>query len=88
MIRSSDMTWISECCSVQPADELDMSTIQFGGPLGFCSGCSDKTQFVVLIDHIKQLDTCMNLISAIDEYVRTNDFTAYLENVDAINMWR
>jgi len=39
--------YISECCGAYPAIELDMSTIKYGGPSGFCGRCLDNCIFVL-----------------------------------------
>jgi hypothetical protein len=40
--------WLSECCDATPVfKELDLSTIPFGGPTGFCSKCHDTCIFIV-----------------------------------------
>ena len=44
---TSNLIWISECCSANPIGELDMSSIQFGGPSGFCGRCHDNCIFIV-----------------------------------------
>jgi len=36
---TSNITWLSECCTASPIGELDMSSITFGGPSGFCGRC-------------------------------------------------
>ena len=41
------IVWVSECCSASPIGELDMSSIPFGGPSGFCSRCHDNCIFIV-----------------------------------------
>lgn len=38
--------WLSECCGKETAIELDMSTIPFGGPTGFCGRCHDNIGFI------------------------------------------
>jgi len=40
------IVWVSECCTAPSRDELDMSSILFGGPLGFCSSCYDNCIFI------------------------------------------
>jgi hypothetical protein len=37
--------WLSECCDATPAWELDMSSVPFGGPSGFCGRCHDNCIF-------------------------------------------
>ena len=37
--------WFSECCDAEPHGEMDMSTINYGGPSGFCSRCYDNCIF-------------------------------------------
>ena len=39
--------YISECCFAEPATELDMSSVPYGGPSGFCSRCLDNCIFVL-----------------------------------------
>lgn len=39
--------WVSECCTANPIGELDMSSIPFGGPSGFCGHCKDNCIFIV-----------------------------------------
>ncbi len=39
--------WFSECCDVEPMGEMDMSTVSYGGPSGFCSRCHDNCIFFV-----------------------------------------
>jgi len=39
--------YISECCGASPSGELDMSTVKYGGPLGFCGRCRDNSIFVL-----------------------------------------
>ena len=39
--------WVSECCTAYPIGELDMSSILFGGPSGFCGRCHDNCIFIV-----------------------------------------
>ena len=39
--------YISPCCSAPPALEMDMSTVQYGGPSGRCIGCSDNCIFMI-----------------------------------------
>jgi hypothetical protein len=39
--------YISECCGAYPAVELDMSTVKYGGPSGFCGRCWDNCIFVL-----------------------------------------
>jgi len=41
------MEYLSECCDSPPHGELDMSTIPYGGPSGFCSNCHDNCIFIV-----------------------------------------
>ena len=43
-IDTNDL-YISECCFAHPATELDMSTVNYGGPSGFCSRCHDNCIF-------------------------------------------
>ena len=38
--------YISECCFAYPAGELDMSTVKYGGPSGFCGRCLDNCIFL------------------------------------------
>jgi len=38
--------WISECCYAYPLGELDMSSVPYGGPSGFCSRCHDNCIFI------------------------------------------
>jgi len=37
--------WLSECCDAPPAWELDMSSVPYGGPSGFCGRCHDNCIF-------------------------------------------
>ena len=37
--------WLSECCTAYPIGELDMSSVPYGGPSGFCSRCHDNCIF-------------------------------------------
>jgi len=39
------MDYLSECCYSPPYGELDMSTVPYGGPSGFCSTCYDNCIF-------------------------------------------
>ena len=40
--------WVSECCDANPMEDmLDMSTLPYGGPSGFCSSCHDNCIFFV-----------------------------------------
>jgi len=39
--------YISECCFANPVGELDMSTVPYGGPSGFCGHCLDNSIFVL-----------------------------------------
>ena len=39
--------WVSECCTAYPIGELDMSSVPFGGPSGFCGRCHDNCIFIV-----------------------------------------
>ena len=41
-----DISWVSECCESVPIGELDMSTVPYGGPSGFCGSCRDNCIFV------------------------------------------
>ena len=43
-IDTNDL-YVSECCFAQPAPELDMSTVPYGGPSGFCGRCFDNCIF-------------------------------------------
>ena len=47
-IDTNDL-YISECCFASPVDglELDMSTVAYGGPSGFCGRCHDNCIFVL-----------------------------------------
>ena len=38
--------WLSECCDAYPIGELDMSSVPYGGPSGFCSRCHDNCIFI------------------------------------------
>ncbi len=40
------MIYLSECCDAPPIGELDMTTVRFGGPSGFCGVCQDNCIFV------------------------------------------
>ena len=42
-----ETSWVSECCTAYPIGELDMSSIPFGGPSGFCGRCHDNCIFIV-----------------------------------------
>ena len=39
------MNYLSECCDAPPIGELDMTTVPFGGPSGFCGICHDNCIF-------------------------------------------
>ena len=39
--------FVSECCYRGPATELDMSSMKYGGPSGFCGKCLDNCIFIV-----------------------------------------
>jgi len=41
-----ELEYISECCSASPAMEMDMSTVPYGGPSGFCAKCLDNCIFI------------------------------------------
>lgn len=41
------LVYISECCSAPPATELDMTTVKYGGPSGFCGRCFDNCTFII-----------------------------------------
>ena len=45
-IDTNDL-YISECCFAHPATELDMSTVKYGGPSGFCGRCYDNCIFIL-----------------------------------------
>ena len=45
--EGGEMIYISECCDALPLGELDMTTVQFGGPSGFCGICHDNCIFVL-----------------------------------------
>ena len=47
MNESNGYPWVSECCDAEPHGELDMSTLNYGGPSGFCSRCYDNCIFFV-----------------------------------------
>ena len=47
MDESSEYFWRSECCEAVPHGGLDMSTVNYGGPSGFCSTCLDNCIFFV-----------------------------------------
>jgi len=49
--------WISECCDAEPISDLDMSTVRYGGPSGFCSVCKDNCIFVPVEDPGDHFDT-------------------------------
>ena len=38
--------WLSECCSALSVGEMDISTVDYGGPSGFCMRCGDNTIFM------------------------------------------
>lgn len=40
--------YVSECCDAPPAMEMDMSTVPYGGPSGFCGRCYDNCIFIKL----------------------------------------
>ena len=48
-ICEGEPEWISECCDAPPIEAggigIDESTIQYGGPSGFCSRCHDNCIF-------------------------------------------
>jgi hypothetical protein len=44
---TENFIWVSECCTANPIGELDMSSIPFGGPSGFCGRCHDNCIFIV-----------------------------------------
>ena len=44
-ICDGEPEWLSECCSASPIGELDESSIQYGGPSGFCGQCKDNCIF-------------------------------------------
>ncbi len=48
---TSNIIWLSECCTANPIGELDMSSVPFGGPSGFCSRCHDNCIFIVEDDN-------------------------------------
>jgi len=52
-----DIDWISECCEAEPFGELDMSTVNHGGPSGFCNRCLDNCIFVPSQDPGDPFDT-------------------------------
>ena len=39
--------YLSECCYAQPVLEMDMSTVKYGGPSGFCGRCYDNCIFFI-----------------------------------------
>jgi len=41
------MEYLSECCDSPPYGELDMSTVPYGGPSGFCNKCHDNCIFIL-----------------------------------------
>ena len=41
-----EVEYISECCFAPPALELDMSSVPYGGPSGFCGRCLANTIFI------------------------------------------
>jgi hypothetical protein len=45
-IDTNDL-YISECCFASSIGELDMSTVAYGGPSGFCGRCHDNCIFVL-----------------------------------------
>ena len=45
-IDTNDL-YISECCFAPPIGELDMSTMKYGGPSGFCEYCHDNCIFIL-----------------------------------------
>jgi hypothetical protein len=46
------MEYISECCFAPPATELDMSSVKYGGPSGFCGRCLDNAIFIPAEDSV------------------------------------
>ena len=41
--------WVSECCDANPMEDmLDMSTLPYGGPSGFCSTCHYNCIFLAI----------------------------------------
>ena len=40
-------SWVSECCDAESEGEMDMSTVNYGGPSGFCARCHDNCIFFV-----------------------------------------
>ena len=44
-ICEGEPEWRSECCNAFPIGELDESTIEYGGPSGFCGQCKDNCIF-------------------------------------------
>ena len=48
---TESLIWISECCLAEPYIsrniDLDMSTVPFGGPSGYCSKCYDNCIFIL-----------------------------------------
>ena len=45
--KEAMLEYISECCYASPVLEMDMSTVKYGGPTGFCSRCFDTCGFFV-----------------------------------------
>ena len=41
-----EVEWLSECCYTEPYGELDMTTVKYGGPSGFCIRCEDPCIFI------------------------------------------
>ena len=48
--------WISECCYAEPYGELDMTSIKFGGPSGFCIRCLDNCIFIKNPENKEEID--------------------------------
>ena len=42
----ADDLYVSECCFARPIGELDFSTVNYGGPSGFCGHCLDNCIFL------------------------------------------
>ena len=51
------VNWLSECCDAEPHGDLDMSTLNHGGPSGFCNRCLDNAIFFAEEDPGDHFDT-------------------------------
>jgi len=76
--------YVSECCYAPPATELDMSSIPYGGPSGFCGRCFDNCIFIV---------PCYNcgdasLLMKSDNEYYCNDCSIWIDSMGAIGVVR